>query len=290
MNFIKRTYLKYSTKGKHNHVLNQIAKIQGLQLSPSIAGNEIHFKHSGLIGDLIYAIPAMLALAKDKNICLHLNLNKKAIYNPSMRHHNNDTMLNEGSLTFLASLILAQPKFVVCDMLTNQPVDYDLDTLRELPFILNTHNIARLNLLCFGASFNLSKAWLIAPPDLTFANEIVIARSFRYRMPGIDYSFLQQYKQLTFVGLPDEYEDMKLCLPNIKYKATSSALELASIISGARLFIANQSFPFALAEALKVPRLLEIYYDRPDVIVIGDNAYEFYLQAQFEKIIKEILN
>ena len=290
MNFVKRLYLKFSKKGLQNYVLNEIGKIGALNLSPIITSNEVHFKHSGLIGDLIYSVPAMVALAKGKKIFLHLNTKQKANYDKSMRHYNSVTMLNEKAVHFMAPLLLAQPNIVCCDVYESQAIDYDLDILRKLPFILNTHNIARLNLLTFGVTFNLATPWLFAKPNTTFAYEIVIARSFRYRTPGIDYTFLKKYNNLTFVGLADEYEDIKIAIPNIKFKPTTNALALASIIMGCKLFIGNQSFPFALAEALKVPRVLEIYYKRPDVIVMGDNAYDFYLQQQFEKIIKEILD
>jgi hypothetical protein len=290
MNFLKRFYLKHSKKGKTKFILTQISKIESINLTPNTLPDEVHFKHSGLIGDLIYSIPAMIALAKGKKIHLHLNINQKAIYKKNMRHHNNNKMLNEGSVFFLSPLFLKQPNFVVCDILENQRVDYDLDILRKLPFILNTHNITRLNLLTFGVSSDLSKPWLFVKPDLSFENEIIIARSFRYRTPGIDYSFLEAYNNLTFVGLEDEFEDMKKVIPSLKYKLTKNAYELASVINGSKLFIGNQSFPFAIAEALKVSRVLEIYYDRPDVIVIGENAYDFYLQKQFEKIINTILN
>jgi hypothetical protein len=290
MNFILRFYIKHSKKGKNNYFLSQISRAAIINLSPGTLPNEVHFKHSGLIGDLIYSIPAIISLAKGKNIHLHLNINQKAIYKKSMQHHNNNKMLTEDSVNFLAPLFLSQPNFTVCDILKNQRIDYDLDSLRKLPFILNTHNIARLNLLTFGISSNLSLPWLFAKPNESFTNEIIIARSFRYRTPGIDYSFLNQYPNLTFIGLRDEYDDIKIAVPSLKYKPVKDALELANIISGCRLFIGNQSFPFSLAEGLKVPRVLELFYDRPDVIVIGENAYEFYLQAQFEKIIKTILN
>lgn len=290
MNFFRRLYLKHFPNEKNKYILKQIEKIESFNLTPNTLPNEIHFKHSGLIGDLIYSIPAMISLAKGRKIHLHLNINSKAVYNKNMRHYNKNVMLNAESVKFLYPLFLKQPNFVTCDILENQRVDYDLDILRKLPFILNTFNIARLNLITYGVSFNLSLPWLFVENNKDYEDEIIISRSFRYRTPGINYSFLEKYANLTFVGLLDEFEDLKKDIPSLKFKPTTNAYELASIIKGCKLFIGNQSFPFAIAEALKVKRVLEIYYERPDVIIVGENAFEFYLQKQFENIINTILN
>ena len=89
--------------------------------------------------------------------------------------------------------------------------------------------------------------------------------------------------------MPEEYERMKLSIPQLEYKKTDNFLSLASTIAGAKLFIGNQSFPYSLAEAIKVPRILESYYLSPNVIPEGENAYEFSFQPQFEFLVKKLL-
>ena len=42
-------------------------------------------------------------------------------------------------------------------------------------------------------------------------------------------------------------------------------------------------FPYSVAEALKVPRLLEASPDFPCVIPSGQNAFDFFHQNHFEK-------
>ncbi len=66
----------------------------------------------------------------------------------------------------------------------------------------------------------------------------------------------------------------------------SDFLQLAQLIAGSRLFIGNQSLPFAIAEALKVNRLLEVYYKAPNVAVSGRNGYDFCFQQQFEYLVR----
>jgi hypothetical protein len=97
----------------------------------------------------------------------------------------------------------------------------------------------------------LHEPWLHVTPDTSFSNAIVVARSSRYRTPEIDYSILKKYPRVVFVGLPDEFEDMHPQVPHMEYKSVANFLELAQVIAGSKLFIGNQSFPFALAEALK---------------------------------------
>ncbi|MBI3138991.1 MAG: hypothetical protein HYZ15_10430, partial [Sphingobacteriales bacterium] len=248
----------------------------------------VHFKHFGLIGDIIYAIPAMKALAGGRKIHLHLQINQKTLYKKSMKHPNQGKILTEKSVAMLAPLLLAQPEFAVCDILTDQPVDYDLDEFRNYPFDYNTNHICRWYFHMYGITADLGQPWLKVNPDLSFKNEIVIARSFRYRAPGISYGFLRTYPAITFVGLKEEYEDMKQVIPGLKYRAVNDFLEFARVIAGCKFFIGNQSFPFALAEGLKVKRVLELCFECPNVIPEGKDAYDFCYQPQFEKIVGEL--
>ena len=66
-------------------------------------------------------------------------------------------------------------------------------------------------------------------------------------------------------------------------------LELAEIIKSCKLFIGNLSFGYALAEAIKVPRLLESQPDFPLVYPNGENAYDFYFQEHFELLFKKLI-
>ena len=76
----------------------------------------------------------------------------------------------------------------------------------------------------------------------------------------------------------------------MKYKNVSNFLEFAGIIAGCKFFIGNQSFPFAVAEGLKVKRVLEVCFECPNVIPEGKDAYDFCYLPQFEKIVKQLYN
>lgn len=288
MNIIQRVYTAVFRSGYKKIYTDALAHVATPNLYPALEKDAVHFKHFGLIGDIIYAIPAMQVLAQGRKIHLHLQINQKSMYKKGMKHQNKDKILTEKSVEMLAPLILAQPGFVACDILKDQRVDYDLDYFRKYPFDYNKGHICRWYFQTYGITADLGKPWLTVSPNALFKDEIVIARSFRYRAPGISYAFLSQYTDISFVGLKDEYEDMRQQIPSLKYKAVDNFLELAEIIAGCRFFIGNQSFPFSVAEALKVKRVLEVYFECPNVIPEGKDGYDFCYQPQFEKIVSSL--
>lgn len=288
MNILQRVYTAIFKSENKKIYTRSLEKVLPPELNPELLNDAIHFKHFGLIGDIIYAIPAMQVLAQGRKIYLHLQINQKSLYKKGMKHQNKDKILTERSVELLAPLILSQPGFAVCDILTDQRVDFDLDYFRKYPFDYNKGHICRWYFQTYGITADLGKPWLSAAPNSDFRNEIVIARSFRYRAPGISYSFLSAYTDISFVGLKEEYEDMKGQIPALKYKAVNNFKEFAEVIAGCKFFIGNQSFPFAVAEALKVPRALEVYFECPNVIPEGKDGYEFCYQPQFEKIVAKL--
>jgi hypothetical protein len=81
---------------------------------------------------------------------------------------------------------------------------------------------------------------------------------------------------------------MKKAIPHLKYHSVNDFLEFAQIIAGCKFFIGNQSFPFAVAEALKIKRALEVCFECPNVIPEGKDGYDFCYQPQFEKIVRQL--
>jgi hypothetical protein len=290
MGLIGRTINNFIGNRKKKQFLKTLESINQDSFVKEIDENrtEVNFCHHGHLGDVIYAIPCMLALSKGKPINLFLNTNVKNTYHGSLKHHS-ATNISEASVQFLKPLIEAQQQFSICKSLENEVYDYNLNNIHQFPFNLKVGNIVRWYFLTYGVSFDTTRPWLTVQANHKLEDCILIARSFRYRSPGISYSFLSKYSNLYFVGLEDEYLEMKNCIPNLQYLKVKTALELAEAIAGCKLFIGNQSFPFALAEALKAKRVLEVDFLTPNVIVDGANGFDFCYQPQFEKIIKNIL-
>jgi hypothetical protein len=168
-------------------------------------------------------------------------------------------------------------------------VHLNLSLFREAGLELDRGNIARWNFYTTGINADLSKPWLNVNSNREFSESIVLARSSRYNNPLISYSFLSEYN-VVFVGVKQEYEKMKRSIPNLVWHAVSSFLEMAEVIKGSKLFIGNQSFPFSVAEGLKVVRLLEVYHRIPNVIPEGQNGYDFCFQKHFEYLVDSLVS
>lgn len=296
MSWIHKILLDWKTE--YNVQQKETQFLKGLSTAPDIfsqapfiEGDEINFSHSGHAGDIIYSIPTMYALAKGRKINLYLSLHQPVRdFTKTMKHPNGSVMLTEKSVELFSPLVLAQPQFKTCEALTNQAIHYDLTTFRSFPFDYRMGSITRWYFLTYGINWDLGKPWLQVTPNEAFSDAIVLARSSRYRSPKINYRFLKKYSRLVFVGMPDEFADLRQQLPQLVYHPVINFLELASVIAGSKLFIGNQSFPFSLAEALKVRRVLEVFHQCPNVIVEGANGFDFCYQPQFEKIISDLLD
>ncbi len=295
MSWLKKIFNEWKTefnvKQKETQFINGLQQVPDVLSNPlSMEGGEINFSHSGHAGDIIYSIPTMLELAKGKKINLYLTLNQpNRDFTKQMRHPNGNVMLTQKSVDLFAPLLLAQPDFARCEAHQGQPIHYDLTAFRSFPFDYRMGSIARWYFLTYGISRDLGKPWLQVTPNSSFNDAIVLARSSRYRTPNISYSFLKKYPRIVFVGMPDEFADMQQQIPDLIYQPVPNFYELAAVIAGSKLFIGNQSFPFSLAEAVKVKRVLEVFPQCPNVVVEGEHAYDFCYQPQFEKIVKDLM-
>ena len=115
-------------------------------------------------------------------------------------------------------------------------------------------------------------------------------RTRRYRNSALSYAFLQRHESRTvFIGLADEYEDFrKMYRVNMPHYLPKDFLQAARAIAACRLFIGNQSSCFAIAEGLKVPRVLEVFPQAPNVIPNGPHGFEAISQILFESIVAEL--
>jgi len=288
---LKRLMLKWKDREQYLEYkyLLELSRSPQVNLNLDFKG-QVSFKHSGNAGDIIYALPSIYAISKELPAVLLLNPEQPTIYNKGTYHPYGSVMLTRSVIEKLRPLLLYQSPIKECLVYDQQKIDVDLDLFRKFPLFRGQGNIARWYFYIFGINADLSKPWLIAPKVEGFEDTIIIARSHRYRNPQVNYSFLQQYPSLGFIGLKEEFEDMRKSLPGIRHIEVNDFLEMASIINSCQLFIGNQSFPFALAEGLKVKRVLEVCYYCPNVSPEGINAFDFCYQPQFEKVVERALS
>ncbi len=300
LNIINQWFLKYTNRPAY---INYKVAIQNIKLTKDfadIAKNIDHnllkhpykaltsFKHSGNCGDIIYSLPTVWALAIKGEAAFFFQVDQPGKYNNY--HPLGNVMLNKQMVDMLRPLLLYQPLCKSCEVYSDNEIDYDLDEIRKYIQFQDRGSIARWYFYVYAVFPSLSVPWLVAPKDSTINNAIVIARSHRYRNPNISYNFLQRYLNILFVGTREEFLDIQSGLPNLEHKPVNDFLEMATLINSCKLFIGNQSFPFAIAEALKVNRLLEVYYKSPNVIVEGQGAHDFLYQPQFEKTVERLMS
>lgn len=278
-----RKAVKINTYVSNGYALdiNKIKEIANKNIS-------VNFVHSGNAGDIIYALPTIKKIHElvQKPVNLFLKLDQPHNLALNFKHPLGNVMLNQSMAEMLIPLPSSQTYINICEIYSNQRIDIDLDKIRNAGLMLDRGSIARWYGYIFGINADLYKSWLEVKPNLDYSDTIIIARSQRYRSPFVDYSFLNNYPNLVFVGVQAELEEMRLEIPNIQYFKANNFLELAKVIAGCKFFIGNQSFPFSIAEALKVPRILETFFDTPNVIPEGENSYDFYFQEHFESLVK----
>jgi GT2 family glycosyltransferase/tetratricopeptide (TPR) repeat protein len=88
----------------------------------------------------------------------------------------------------------------------------------------------------------------------------------------------------VFVGTPAEHKEFVREFGIVPYQPTADLLELARVIAGAALFVGNQSCPYAIAEALKVPALQETREVDPNCVYLRPGTLTVRLAREIERI------
>jgi len=155
--------------------------------------------------------------------------------------------------------------------------DVDLDRFRK--HLVRTETLAKNHLDAFGLpAEEQDKAWLKVEPDTRFAENVIFNRSARCRNDDFPWKKLwEKFRdRILFIGLEEEFNDFASAFDivgRIKRHRVNDFLEMAQIIAGCKLFVGNQSFPYAIAEGLKHNAILSVYpsvpncmFERPNLI------------------------
>ncbi|RVU01805.1 hypothetical protein EOD41_07555 [Mucilaginibacter limnophilus] len=308
-NFISKNWLKLTDKAAYKHYKaeldlerreaethrlyhEQITYDPVQTIAAAKSKGFIYVTHSGNAGDIIYALPTLKKLHElsGADINLLLKLNRPIVLNPKYTHPLGNVMLNQKMADMLSPLIEAQPYIASCRVYNGDDIDIDLDNFRTPLIPMDKGNIARWCSYLTGISPDLHVNWLDVEADNNYNDTIVLARSERYRNDFINHQFLNQYPNKVFIGVDSEYNDMKRMLPDLKRVEIQNFTQMASIIAGCKFFIGNQSFPFAIAEALKVPRILELSFEVINVVPEGGLSFDFLFQKHFENYVATLNN
>ena len=250
--------------------------------------NEISFLHSGHLGDIINSLPLIKEISMNKKCNLFIEKNKLfPNHLQNLKKQPIKYFLTEAAVNKMLPLLSKQPYIKKVDVFKNQIIDINLNYFRELPINFNIDSV-RWYFHITGIHGNLENPYLLNIGDHNIKNKIVIIRSKKRRNHLINYSFLENYDDVLFLGLQDEYVDLKKEIPNLKFHNCKDFLEMAQIINSSKVFIGNLSLGYTIAEGLKKPRLLESGPNFPLVYPNGKDAYDFYFQDHFEENFKKL--
>lgn len=111
-----------------------------------------------------------------------------------------------------------------------------------------------------------AEPWLSVEPRREA--EVVFARSGRYRSPFFDWAPLvaRHRRRAVFVGSPSEHREFVERFGRLPRLPTADLYDVAAAIAGSRLFVGNQSSPFALAVGTGARAVLELCPAHPDCL------------------------
>lgn len=290
--FNKKKYLEIKYNKKKNKELEYYKK----NIEPELIKifnninkkKKLSFIHSGHLGDLIYSLPVVKEISKTHlcNFYIKTNVKSNAV---NINHPLGDVFINDKTAEMLLPLLKKQSFIKKVLLYKHENIDVNLDFFRKVPINFFFHSSRWYSHLT-GIHFDMNHPVLEINKHKIITNKIVIVRSKRYRNKFINYKFLNNEKNIVFLGLKDEYDDLKKDIKNLDFYDCKDFLEMAEIIKACKCFIGNESFAFSIAEQLKVPRLLEASPEFPVVFPIGGNGKDFYHQIHFEKFFFEMTN
>ena len=254
----------------------------------------ITVKHSGHIGDVIYSLPAVKAIAETRKEKVTYYLHQGVLIPTDYDNGSPKPALSKEFAEFIKPLIEAQPYIEKCMIYINGtditvPLDYDLDMFRRLPVNFWLGHLPLYYMHLTGYFTDYSAPWLTVKEEDKndyYRDKVIIGRSPRNINPDVDFSILNKIEEkIYFVGTADEYLSINKIIPRIEYIKVSDAYEMACLIASCKLYIGNSSFNFALAEGLKKTRLFEMNLKIQSLMPCGNVKYF----TNTEQLISEIL-
>ncbi|MCC8393251.1 hypothetical protein LJ656_11670 [Paraburkholderia sp. MMS20-SJTR3] len=258
-------------------------------------------KHSGQLGDIVYAMPAMKALARlsgSDKVRLSIPRNKQAHRPAALKHVGGDFMISDEMFAYLKPLLTYQECFSEVVSVDEREIPSgaaDFDVIRSGCINVSAGNIKDYYFKVFGLVSRGTSPWITPSFDGRRSGQfdIVIGRSTRYLNQGIDYGILAALGlRIGFIGTANEYLAFANRFPSVaaEYVPTSSAMEACDLIASSSLFIGNQSFFFAVAEALQANRLLEVFEPVPNVLPTGGMCGQFIATRGFATLLRDFFD
>lgn len=210
------------------------------------------FCHAGDIGDLIYCMASM----KSKGVPIQVRLSGKGYSREQMTIERCEA---------IAPLLLSQSYIDSAVHHDDSYVDFDMRGFRALH---KQHtNLVQDQADWSGSPADCGKnAWITGIPEKRLY-QYVVNRTPRYRNDKFPWKAIAvRDVDACFIGSDEEYDEMHEIWERLAYFVTPNFLDAAKVIAGSQIFLGNQSACFAIAEAIKHPRIQETCPEAKDCI------------------------
>lgn len=236
------------------------------------------YKHSGTLGDLIYSLSIVKKMEAGQFL-VALNNIERCVSQYGYRPEEVDPA-HRGRFTlqdyeWLKPLLERQSYIQEAGTWSqgDPAPDVDLDKFRGTLFRGFEGNYVQAYHIAFDLPFRMSDfdtPWLEADPIKT--RPIVVSRTARYRTTEPEGTATHMQMAIDadlentgiFVGTEAEHDDyVNTTGVKIPYQPVGDFLELANIVAGAELIVANQNFVYSLAMGLGKATVLETIKIKP---------------------------
>ncbi len=270
--------------------------------------NFVRVLHCVNPGDLIAAMGAMKKYfdVTGRKVSVCQSVSTLASYypgavHPTVNERGENVCCNTPMWEMLKPLIESQEYIHSFEIYNGQKIDLDFNVIRGKTFVNLPHGAIQnwISLAYPDLCFDLSKRWIHIDDNCPESiknqvnKKVVLNFTERYRNPTSDYFFLKNYSaDLIFAGTEKEYflfcTKWNLDIPRLE---VNNFLELAYAIENCRFLLANQSFNYNIAEAIKKPRILEIcQYAQNCIHGLGEDSVGFFHQAGLEYYFRTLYN
>jgi hypothetical protein len=234
------------------------------------------YRHSGTLGDLIYSLSIVKKMEPGQFLVALNNIENCVSqygYRPDEVDPAHKGRFTEQDFEWLKPLLKRQSyiESVGTWRQGDAEPDVDLDRFRGTLFRGFEGNYVQAYHIAFGLPFTMADyetPWLEADP--VTIKPMVVSRTFRYRDPAADAVWKKMAEDGVldrlgiFVGTKEEHADfVKVTGVAIPYHPVNNFLELANIVAGANLIMANQNFVYSLAMGLGKQTVLETIKIKP---------------------------
>lgn len=223
------------------------------------------FRHSGDLGDIVYALPTVRAMGGGRIVVTPNGFTR--------------VRMDANNYALIHDLLEYQSYIHKSEFTPDGVFNVDLDRFRSHWHLY--HEFGKAIAAHVTDTFRverrvLDEPWLTAPipVDPHLRVKVLFSRSLRYQNHNFPWKrIVQKYgKEAAFVGTKQEHEQFVASFGAVDYLVTPTLLELAKAINLCHLFVGNQSCPYAIAEGLKVNTIQETFVPDPNCRFVRENA------------------